>query len=220
MSKFKNKYRVESTRLPSWDYTWGWWYYVTFNVNNHNCVFGDVIHDHVEFSMLGKTADSFWKQIPDHQQGVELDEYIVMPNHIHGIIILPGVESPRDVRKNVSPQDNVSQQGNISEENNIINEPSRREFFRNISPKKGSLGLVIRQYKAAVTGWARDHGFVGFQWQERFYDHIIRDGNDLQRIRDYIRNNPLRWSLDKMNPNKQKKTRCCLFLQSNLNFDS
>lgn len=122
MSKFKNTYRVESERLPSWDYTWGGWYYVTFNVQNHNCVFGEVVDDHVEFSMLGKTADSFWKHIPDHQKGVELDDYVVMPNHIHGIIILQG----RDVRENVSEEQNTQ----------VPSSHLKREFFSNISPKK------------------------------------------------------------------------------------
>ena len=178
MSLFRNSFRVESARLESWDYSWPGWYLVTIVVQNRACVFGAVEESGVVLSPLGEAAEACWREMPKHHTGVELDEYIVMPNHVHGIIILNNVILCRDVQLNVST--NVS--------------------FRSISPQKGSLSVVVRTFKAAVTTWARRNGHDEFAWQERFYDRIVRDENDLYRIRKYIRDNPRKWCLDGENP--------------------
>ena len=182
--RFKGMFRVSSARLRTWDYSWPWWYYVTIVVGDRRCVFGTVRRGHVEPSALGQAAVSFWREIPLHHRHVELDEHIVMPNHVHGIIVLHHRDEEdkpdrRDVQLNVS----------------TVN-----PFFSNISPPSGSLSVVIRTFKAAVTTWARENGFRTFKWQERFHDHIIRGENDLRRIREYITLNPVRWSLDAENP--------------------
>ena len=74
-----------------------------------------------------------------------------------------------------------------------------------LSPPAGSLSVVVRTFKAAVTTWARDHGHEDFAWQARFHDHIIRNEADLHRIRTYIANNPLQWAIDEENPDNQKE---------------
>src|SRR5207247_7382278 len=76
----------------------------------------------------------------------------------------------------------------------------KNKAIASLSPTKGSLSVIARTFKAAVTTWARDNSFGGFGWQERFHDHIIRDEADLRRIRAYIANNPLQWALDEENP--------------------
>jgi len=88
MSKFQNTYRIETSRLKEWDYTNPWWYYVTINTKNHVKYFGNVVHGKMILNGLGKLADKCWKEIPNHFTNVELDYFVVMPNHIHGIIIL------------------------------------------------------------------------------------------------------------------------------------
>jgi len=176
-----------SIRLRSWDYAWPWWYYVTIVVKDRECRFGKAIYDSVVLSDLGKAAEGSWAQIPNHHKGVELDDYVLMPNHLHGIIILNGT-SRTDVQLNV-PTDDHEQLF-----------PTKGEAMGALSPDEGSLSVIVRTFKAAVTTWARRNGFGDFAWQRGFYDHIIRNEADLHRIRTYIANNPLQWALSEENP--------------------
>ena len=138
--------------------------------------FGDVVEGKINLSPMGEIADKCWRAIPEHFPGTELDEFKVMPNHLHGIIIING-ESRRDVACNVSTQNAMSV----------------------ISPKPGSLPTVIRSYKSAVSNECHTAGFCAFAWQPRYFDHIIRNEADLHRIRLYIRNNVLQWDVDRNN---------------------
>jgi len=179
-----------SIRLPHWEYSWGWWYYVTIAVKDGRCDFGRVDNDVVVLSTLGAAADDCWKQIPQHHAGVELDDYVIMPNHVHGILNLND-----DVRRGV--------QVNVQTDANKLNVPLKvkNEAMAALSPKKGSLPVILRTFKAAVTRWARENHHERFGWQERFHDHIIRNDADLRRIREYIQTNSLKWALDEENPN-------------------
>ena len=88
MSLYQNKYRIESIRLKEWDYKNPWWYYVTINTKNHVSYFGEVTNGEMVLNKLGNQTETIWKQIPIHYKIVELDYSIIMPNHIHGIIII------------------------------------------------------------------------------------------------------------------------------------
>jgi putative transposase len=189
-----------STRLPHWDYSWGWWYYVTIVVKDCRCAFGQVKADRVVLSGLGKLADDCWREIAQHHAGVELGDYVVMPNHIHGIIIMNDL-ARRDVQSDQSSRRDV--QLNVPTEDGRELFPSRKEAMGTLSPKKDSLSVVVRTFKAAVTMWARKNGFGDFAWQGRFHDHIIRNDADLHRIRAYIANNPLQWAIDDENPDRK-----------------
>lgn len=93
--EFKNTFRVESTRLKDWDYSNPWWYYVTINTKNHVKSFGDSANGKMFLNALGLFAEKCWKDISIHFPNVELDYYVIMPNHIHGIIIINSVvETP------------------------------------------------------------------------------------------------------------------------------
>ncbi len=130
---------------------------------------------------ISEIADRCWKELPEHFRNIELDQFVVMPNHVHGIVIIthhPG----RDVRTNI-PTDN---------------------YYSRISPRRGSLGVIIRSYKATVTALCRRNGFHDFVWQRGYYDHIIRNEKSLMRIREYIASNPQRWAFDKENTRRQK----------------
>jgi putative transposase len=103
ISLFRGKYRIESARLKSWDYSWSGWYFVTVVVHDRACLFGEVKNDGVLLSRLGQEVEASWEEIPARHRNVELDEYVVMPNHVHGIIILNDVKdesysSRRDVQ--------------------------------------------------------------------------------------------------------------------------
>jgi len=94
MILYKNKYRSDSSRLKIWDYTTPWWYYITICTKHHKEWFGDVSNSKMKQNMLGKIAEKYWKDITNHYTICELDYYVIMPNHIHGIIIIdPDVET-------------------------------------------------------------------------------------------------------------------------------
>jgi putative transposase len=183
MTLFKNTFRIESTRLEKYDYSQPGEYFVTICARHHECKLGEVIHEVMNLSNIGAIAKKCWKEIPEHFHNVELGEYVVMPNHIHGILILND-QAGRDVQLNVSTKD-----------------PNESSVSTKISPKKGTLSVIIRTYKAAVTRECRRFGLNGFGWQPRFYEHIIKNEKDLQNVRDYIINNPIKWFYDSENPN-------------------
>lgn len=176
MTLFKNKYRIESARLKGWDYRNPGYYFVTICTRQRERFFGVVMGNDVQLSPIGEIAAKFWSEIPAHHEGIELDEWIVMPNHVHGIVIIREIETfhGTSLRKN--------------------------HKLSKISPKAGSLSVVIRSYKSAVSHWAGLNGFKEFAWQSRFYDHIIRDEKSLNNIRQYIFDNPVKWETDKENP--------------------
>jgi REP element-mobilizing transposase RayT len=153
----------KSIRLKEYDYSYPGWYYVTICTKDFIPWFGKVKNGRVVYNKLGNTAVKFFEGIPDHFKNTEIDEYIVMPNHVHGIIIINDVVGTRD-------------------------RVSLRSFGK---IEKHSLSIIINQYKGSITRFARKNGFDKFAWQPRFYEHIIRNDIDLHRIRTYIRNNPL-----------------------------
>jgi putative transposase len=167
-------YRIESARLQSHDYSANGAYFVTICVEHHRCVFGTVKDSRCIHSELGEVASRFWEEAPQHHQGVEMGDFVVMPNHLHGIIwLVDRVWTHEDLR------------------------PRQKAFE---SPAAGSLSVVVRFFKSAVTRWANRNGHVGFKWQERFYDHVVRNKNSLDYIREYIARNPENWAYDFSNP--------------------
>ena len=86
--KYQNKYRIQSSRLQNWDYGWNAVYFITICTNNRECYFGEIVDGKMKLSNIGEIANVFWYEIPSHFQFVKLDAFVVMPNHIHGILIL------------------------------------------------------------------------------------------------------------------------------------
>ncbi|MGD8306907.1 MAG: hypothetical protein PVF17_09650 [Ignavibacteria bacterium] len=165
------RYQRKSIRLKNYDYTNQAWYYVTICTFQNFHWFGSVKNKRVTFSEVGSIANDYWKVIPNHFNYCELDALVVMPNHIHGIII---INERRGVQLNARTDDK----------------------FSKISPLSGSLGVIIRTFKGAVKKWCNENGFPKFKWQRNYYEHIIRNEKDLYRIRKYISLNPIKWELD------------------------
>lgn len=174
--KYKKKYRIKSARLQNWDYGWNAAYFVTICTKERKYFFGDISDRKMKFSKMGEIAQNYWQEIPAHFPFVELGEFIVMPNHVHGIVIInkPGVGA-----QNFTPLP-----------------PTSPDIPKNkFGPQSQNLASIIRGYKSGVKKYSTMNG-IDFAWQPRFHDHIIRDGQSFQRISEYIKNNPSHWMKD------------------------
>src|SRR3989304_7423555 len=173
---YKGKYRIESTRLKEWDYSTNGYYFVTICTKNQECVFGRIADGKMVLTRIGNIVKRYWLEVPEHFQNVKLDEFVIMPNHIHGIVIIEN-QHCRDAINVVSTR----------APNPILSE--------------NSLSNIIRWYKGRCTFEVNKiQNTIHFAWQPRFYDHIIRNEKLLQKIREYIHNNPLKWDIDENNP--------------------
>jgi putative transposase len=185
--KYKNKYRIPSARAAWWNYGWAGAYFITICTHNHLHYFGKIHNGKMQLSKLGEFAHNFWHEIPLRSENAELGAFVVMPNHVHGILILK-----RDgVMDRMPPLDGVDVE--TLHATSLLHTTS---VLSAISPKSNSVSVIIRSYKSAVTKHAR-HLKWEFKWQARFYDNIIRDDGAFQRINDYIENNPAKWEQDK-----------------------
>ncbi|MDA0196105.1 MAG: hypothetical protein O2887_14185 [Bacteroidetes bacterium] len=183
--KYQNKYRIPSARLPHWDYGSNAAYFVTICTQDRVCYFGDITENYINptscvcLSEIGKIANDCWLEIPQHFPFVKLGDHIVMPNHVHGIVI---------IAKPVETQNML-----LVETQNIASLPTTKNKF---GPQSQNLASIIRGFKIGVTKNARQI-HVDFAWQSRFHDHIIRDDKSFRTISEYIINNPLKWHEDK-----------------------
>jgi len=178
-SLFAGKYRINSARLPGWDYGSPGFYYVTICTRNFQPYFGEVVEGEVILSPIGEIVAEEWKKTERIRQNVKLDEWVIMPNHIHGIIEILATDVVETPRRGVSTKN--------------------KEICKS-TLKPNSLGSIIGQFKSICTKRIRSSGHPGFAWQPRFYDHIIRNDEFLHEIRRYIRDNPIKWELDRRNP--------------------
>lgn len=208
MRKFNNKYRIASARAPWWDYANAGAYFITICTRHRIHYFGEISNGTMQLSHVGILADVFWYEIPQHSKNVELGAFVVMPNHIHGILILYGNGcANRNEVHNVGNDDNnnnnnvetghaLSLPNALSIKKPTPTEPPTNNFhprFRN--PGKNTVSSIIGGYKSAVTKHANRLN-LEFGWQTRFHDHIIRNENEYIRIHDYILNNPINWNQD------------------------
>jgi len=183
MPLFQNKYKTQSARHKNWDYSQDGYYFVTICTKDMQEFFGEVADGKMELSEIGKIANEYWQEIPKHFPFVVLDKFIVMPNHIHGIIeINKNGSNMHASRDEAVPRLYAGEYPKMSE----------------ISPKRSSLSVVIGSFKSIVSKMAnRQHPNVAFAWQPRFYDRIIRDEQALGKIKEYIQRNPKFWDEDK-----------------------
>ena len=190
---FNNKYRIPSARLQTWNYGNAGMYFITICTANREFYFGDIDthQSKMQLSPIGKITETEWiKTIelrPD--MNLELGEFVVMPNHFHGIIIINENQfnSRNDFDKNggIDCRDAMQRVSTIN-----INTPTNQ-----FGPQSKNLASIIRGYKSAVTTYARKNN-IPFNWQPRFHDHIIRSADEYYRISNYIVNNPANWKED------------------------
>lgn len=149
--------RRRSTRLRDYDYSQAGLYFVTICTQNRRCLLGTVVDGAMQLNSVSTTIQKEWERLPERFPGLELDEWVIMPSHLHGILVLPSDAATPPILE------------------------------------------IVRTFKAASTTLIRKGGMPSFAWQRGFYDRVIRNERELEAIREYIVQNPLRWALDKDN---------------------
>lgn len=186
MTLFKNKYRIESTRLPGYDYSSNGAYFITICTKNRIHHFGEIEDGNLIETFQAKIAKKCWLDLPNHYPQCVLDEFVIMPNHVHGIIII-----------------NNHNEHQISNIETGLKPISTRDVEKTtlIINKRYSLSEMVRAFKTfSARKINKCQNAVGRQfWQLRFYDHIIREGDDIDDVRQYIINNPANWERDRNN---------------------
>ena len=173
-----SKHHRHSIRLPAYDYSQEGMYFITICTHRRECLFGEVVNGEMRLNEYGKIVAEEWLNTVRVRANVELHEFVVMPNHFHAVLEIVGASrrlAPTDTRKRHAP---VS----------------------------GSLGAIMSQFKSIVT--KRINTLRGTPampvWQRNYWEHIIRNENELKRICEYIINNPIHWETDVENPGKKR----------------
>jgi len=176
MEKYLGKYRIPSNRHQDYDYSAPGAYFVTICTKNKEHYFGRIADGRMEMARIGIVAFDFWCDIPNHFPFVSLEEFVIMPNHIHGILIFN--ETAVETQNLASLRVTTLNQG-----------------INKFGPQSKNLASVIRGFKTAVKSYATSNN-IEFFWQPRYYDHIIRDESDYNRIKIYVAENPGNWEND------------------------
>ncbi|MBX9252588.1 transposase [Desmonostoc muscorum CCALA 125] len=198
--KYKGKYRIDSTRLPAWSYASNAGYFVTICTDGKKCFFGEVVQGEMQRSPIGEIAHKLWYEIPNHFSNCQIDSFCVMPNHIHGILVINQIRE--EDAMNLRTQEEDAMNPRIQEEDAMNRVSTRGDIQRggvtglfNPMLSKNSLSKIVRWYKGRCS-FEINQIYEGFGWQERFHDNIIRNEFALDRIRQYIINNPINWEGD------------------------
>ncbi|HDL5699813.1 TPA: hypothetical protein PXE99_001635 [Mannheimia haemolytica] len=175
MQKYQPEiHRRRSIRLKHYDYRSQGFYFITLCCKNKHHFLGEIVDDEMRLNKIGNIVRQCWEDIPDHFPNVSLHSFVIMPNHLHGIIeIVETVGAnhhlPQCIRaKNVSPLRGTSQ----------------------------TIGSIVRGFKIGVTKWVRQNTDISEIWQRNYYEHIIRNETSYFQIIEYIENNPLKWLED------------------------
>ena len=197
--KYLNKYRIPSARWATWDYGANAPYFVTICTHNMRHHFGKVKNGEMQYTPLGQSAYDCWMDIPAHFPFVVLDAFVVMPNHVHGILVFNkcGVVEPQDIaakEKGMEPQDIAAKEA--WEETQYLASVRDKWQINKFGPQSRNLASVLRGFKVGVTKFAHQND-LSFKWHVRFHDHVVRDEAEWKRIAHYIENNPRKWSEDK-----------------------
>ena len=161
-------------RLKNYDYSNSGYYFVTICTDNHIKHFGKIENDKIVLTDLGKIVKKCWLDIPIHFPAAILDQFIIMPNHVHGIIIIDYDDKSQNLVGT-----NIQSVGN--------------ENIRSLqNNRKTNLSSIIKGFKVGVTKLAKENKFSNFKWQKSFYDRILRNEKELLNIRKYIKYNPLK----------------------------
>jgi len=163
-----------SIRLQEYDYTQAGAYFLTICADERKSMFGKIVDGEIKLNQVGEAVKDEWLKTSAIRENVELDEYVIMPNHFHAILwILEGRGTARRA-------------------------PTFEQFGK---PVAGSVPTIVRSFKSAVTKSTNNiRRHSSLVWQRNYYEHVVRNEADLNRIREYIIFNPVRWQFDRDNP--------------------
>ncbi len=180
MTHATQQYQRHSLRLKDYDYSQEGAYFVTICTHSHKCIFGEIADDATRLNRFGNVVNKCWLEIPYHFPNMEIDAFVIMPNHFHGIVSI--VDNRRGEVTSPIPK-------------GAETAPLR----------KHTLGQVIAYFKYQTTKSINQiHKTPGNRlWQRNYYEHVIRNEDDLNDIRQYIIDNPVKWDMDENNPHRQ-----------------
>ncbi|MDJ1482460.1 hypothetical protein QNI16_18295 [Cytophagaceae bacterium YF14B1] len=186
--------RRRSIRLSDYDYSLAGLYFVTICVKDRQCLFGHIEQGQMVLNEAGVIAHRIWFSLPDRFQTISLDAFIVMPNHIHGIVVLNEVVTENPVGAGLAPAQSDWVLPVSKPEHTVGNDRA------GLAPAP-TLSAVIGAYKSLVskeclTIFKSRNENMGKLWQRNYYEHIIRNAHSHQQIAEYISTNPLRWGQD------------------------
>lgn len=192
--------RKNSLRLENYNYSNSGAYFITICSYKRKEIFGEIENGLMHLNNVGKIIQTSWYQIPENYDNIKLDDFVIMPNHIHGIIWIVGAihESPETNHKiRQMPETNhtihESPEDDPSQNNRVI-----RELPLRIERRKMLLSKIIGRFKMnsskLINNICNSKG--AHVWQRSYYDHIIRNEEDLNNTKQYIQNNPLNWETD------------------------
>jgi REP element-mobilizing transposase RayT len=168
--------------LAGYDYSQEGAYFVTICANEHQCLFGKVAGDTMRPGDTGRMVAATWQQLRLHYPGVDLDAFVIMPNHLHGIVILTVGAGPSACPSPGQPQGVA---------------PTTTMSLSDVIHRFKSLTTARYLHAVRAKGWPP---FSGRLWQRNYYEHIIRNEEKLKKVREYIADNPLQWAFDRENP--------------------
>jgi putative transposase len=222
----RERHHRRSIRWAGYDYAQAGAYFVTVCVQERGCLFGDVVESEMRLNDAGCMVRAAWDEMADHYPGVQTDAFVVMPNHVHAIIVLGGPTAGAAVGAGPCACPNAGQSygetaqppagtgqplSQIGQPQGVAPTGAGRSCGETGQPQGVactlSLGDVVHRFKTLTTkryaDGVKQHGwpaFTGRLWQRNYYEHVIRDERSLNRIRQYITDNPASWMLDRENP--------------------
>jgi len=194
--KFKDKYHIPSARATWHDYDGGS-YFITICTKCREHDFGEIEDGTMQLSEIGKHTQKCIEDIPRHNPYADIPLYVVMPNHLHLIVVIYSNKIPHDKRTVdviiTPPETSLYEMG--SKETFQETSLQKKTPIERATEMQSWLSVVIRQFKQSITRYARENN-IEFAWQPRFHDHIIRDNDELNGISNYIENNVANWKQD------------------------
>ncbi len=195
-----HQHHRRSIRVKGYDYTEPGAYFVTIITYRRDPLFGKIengitpYEGNVVLNDFGKIADECWRAIPEHFPTVDLGAHMIMPNHVHGVIVIRADESALRLAMTDDERRGAA----------LLRPYHDNDNPHKINVKPGSLGAIVRSYKSAVSYRInKEHNATGI-WQRNYYEHIIRSADEANRIHLYIESNPAQWDEDDENPSNNR----------------
>ena len=201
-NKFRGKYRVESTRLKDWDYSSEGAYFITICTRNRECSLGDIVDGKITQTEQSRICMACWLDLSNHYPNCALDVFVIMPNHVHGIIFIEqagghdnGAGAVETIPVETIPVETIPVE-TIHELSLPLPLQNKRMQRRNMMIPK-IIGRFKMRTAKLINQYQKTEG-IPF-WQKNYYDHIVRNESELARIREYVANNPMKWDSDRNN---------------------